>query len=142
MWIALDPKANYIFDWTKIKFVCLKCTIWSSLPIPIYHYRLWDSNFGTIFCWWAPFAPFKASFKDPFKTRPPMGITSFSTIILNSILLHVLKFQNFTKENALLAWSTKVWITLLAKNKCDSWSERLIKKLRLKVGTSVPQILQ
>ena len=52
----------------------------------------------------SPFAPFKASFKDPFKTHPPMGIVSLFTTILNLILLHVLKFQKFTKK-ALLAGS-------------------------------------
>ena len=40
----------------------------------------------------APFAPFKASFKDPFKTRPPMGIGALSITKLNVVVLYV--FEN------------------------------------------------
>ena len=39
----------------------------------------------------APFAPFKASFKDPFKTRPPTEIRAFSITILNLVPLNVYK---------------------------------------------------
>ena len=39
----------------------------------------------------APLAPFKASFKDPFKTRPPMGIRALSITNLNLVLLNVYK---------------------------------------------------
>ena len=41
----------------------------------------------------APFAPFKASFKDPFKTRPPMGIRALSITNLNLVLLNVYKIS-------------------------------------------------
>ena len=39
----------------------------------------------------APLAPFKASFKDPFKTRPPTEIRAFSITILNLVPLNVYK---------------------------------------------------
>ena len=37
----------------------------------------------------APFALFKASFKDPFKTRPLTGIRALSVTKVNLVLLHV-----------------------------------------------------
>ena len=41
----------------------------------------------------APLAPFKASFKDRFKTHTPIGIRALSTTNLNLVLLNVYKIS-------------------------------------------------
>ena len=78
----------------------------------------------------APLAPFKASFKDPFKTHPPTGIVSLFTTILNLILLYVLKIHKECSDSMVHEGLN----TSICDDQCDYRSEPLIKKLGLDVG--------